>query len=174
MRAAWLLAVGFSIVTASCAERRAPPRPPLREVCAAVPPCPSWVSAFRDNRTTLHVYAYDGVSGTPACGRGEKVHVIAYLDEAAAGAVDLACLDTERTPPAVYRIDGPIVSPGLHELRIEVQTTRGVVQSMTLMSLPAFDIPADGRTINMGAEVAVGIGPDDVAIGAPQVYPPTQ
>lgn len=130
------------------------------------------MSAFRENRATLHVYAYDGVSGTPACVRGQNVHVAAYLDEQPAGVVEVSCLETERTPPAVYRIDGPVVSPGLHELRIEVQTPRGIVQSKTLMSLPAFDIPADGRTINMGAEVAVGIGPDDVAIGPPQVYPP--
>ncbi|HSO34294.1 MAG TPA: hypothetical protein VLT33_17280 [Labilithrix sp.] len=155
----------------SCAERAAPPRPPLREVCAPVPPCPSWVTVFRDNRAALHLHVYDGVSGTPACASGQKVHVTAYLDEQSVGEADVPCLDAERTPPAVVHIEGPVPAPGMHELRVDVQTARGVVQGKTLLSLPAFDFARDGR-FNMGAEVSVGIGPDDLAIGPPQVYPP--
>jgi hypothetical protein len=172
-RAASLLGcVAASFAILSCAEPRPPPRPAVREVCAPVPPCPTWVTAFRDNRTTLHVYAYDGVSGTPACVRGKNVRVTAYLDEQPVGMVDVPCLDAEASPPPMYRIEGPVVAPGLHELRLDVQTARGVVQSKTLLSLPAFDIPADGHSIHMGAEVFVGIGPDDLAIGPPQVYAP--
>jgi len=115
---------------------------------------------------------YDGVSGTPACATGQSVHVRAFLDEEAVGEVDVPCLDTERLPPAVYRIEGPRVSPGMHELRVDVVTPRGIVQGKTLLSLPAFDIPSDEQAIIMGAEIAVGIGPDDLAIGPPQVYPP--
>jgi hypothetical protein len=54
-----------------------------------------------------------------------------------------------------------------------VQTPRGLIHGATLLSLPGFDIPSDGRGVVFGAEVAVGLGPDDIAIGAPQVYAPT-
>lgn len=167
-----VIACACVLAIASCAEPRAPARPPVREVCAAVPPCPSWVTAFRDNRALLHIHAYDGVSGTPACAQAASVRVLAFLDEEPVGGVEIPCLDAERLPPAAYRIEGPRVTPGMHELRVEVQTPRGVVQGKTLLSLPAFDIPGDGRMIAMGAEIAVGIGPDDLAIGPPQVYPP--
>lgn len=40
------------------------------------------------------------------------------------------------------------------------------------IQLPAFDIPSEGRSVAVGAEIAVSIGPDDLAIGPPQVYPP--
>jgi hypothetical protein len=172
-RAASLLAiVATALVMLSCAEPRPPARPAPREVCASVPACPTWVTAFRENRTTLHVYAYDGVSGTPACAKGKNVRVTAYLDEAPVGMVDVPCLDAEATPPPKYRIEGPVIAPGLHELRLDVATVRGVVQSKTLLSLPAFDIPSDGHDVHMGAEVSVGIGPDDLSIGPPQVYAP--
>jgi hypothetical protein len=172
-RAATLLAgVLCSLTTIACAEQRAAPRPAVREVCAPVPPCPTWVTAFRESRTVLHVYAYDEVSGTSACGRGKKVRVTAYLDEVPVGMVDVPCLEPALSTPPSYRIEGPVVSPGLHELRLDVQTVGGVVQSKTLLSLPAFDIPGDGHSVHMGAEVSVGIGPDDLSIGPPQVYAP--
>ena len=95
-----------------------------------------------------------------------------YLDGESVGVGDVPCLDEARTPAPFYRIEGAAIVAGLHELRVEVQTPRGVVQGATLLSLPAFDIAADGQTMTVGAEVAVGIGPDDLAIGAPQVYPP--
>lgn len=141
-----------------------------------MPPCPSWVTAFRENRAPLHLYIYDGVSGTPACASGQKVvHVTAYLDEQSVGEVDVPCLDPEITPeitpPAIVRLKGPIVAPGMHELRIDLQTKRGIVQGKTLLSLPAFDFASDGH-VHMGAEISVGIGPDDLAIGPPQVYAP--
>ena len=166
--------IGCALLTLSlsCAERRAPARLPLREVCASVPPCPSWVTAFRDNRAPLRLHIYDGVSGTPACALGQKVvHVTAYLDEQSVGEVDVPCLDAEITPPAIVRIEGPAVAPGMHEVRIDLQTKRGTVQGKTLLSLPAFDFASDGH-IRMGAEISVGIGPDDLAIGPPQVYAP--
>lgn len=165
-------AVGCALLMFSCVERAAPPRPPVREVCAAVPPCPSWVTVFRDNRAALHLHVYDGVSGTPACAPGQKVHVTAYLDEQSVGEADVPCVDAGDAPSAV-RIEGPVPAPGMHELRVDVQTARGVVQGKTLLSLPAFDFASDGR-FNMGAEISVGIGPDDLAIGPPQVYPPPQ
>ncbi len=137
-----------------------------------MPPCPSWVTAFRDNRAPLRLHIYDGVSGTPACALGQKVvHVTAYLDEQSVGEVDVPCLDAEITPPATVRIEGPVVAPGMHEVRIDLQTKRGTVQGKTLLSLPAFDFASDGH-IRMGAEISVGIGPDDLAIGPPQVYAP--
>jgi hypothetical protein len=136
-----------------------------------VPGCPSWLTAFRENRAALHVYAYDGVSGTPACTRGASVRVTVYLDEEPVGLADVPCLESERVPPPLVRIDGPLVAPGMHELRVEAKTSRGVVQAKTLLSLPAFDITSDNQ-LTMGAEIAVGIGPDDLAIGPPQVYPP--
>lgn len=134
--------------------------------------CPSWVDAFIANRAPLHVYVFDGVSGTPACARGKSVHVTVYVDEQLAGVADVPCLDTERTPPPFYRVDGGVVIPGMHELRVDAQTSHGVVHGSTLVSLPAFDIPPDGQPVVLGAEIAVGLGPDDLAIGPPQVYPP--
>jgi hypothetical protein len=141
-------------------------------VCAPVPPCPSWIQAFKENRAALHVYVFDGVSATSACAHGQTVHVTVYLDEQPVGVAEVPCLDAVRTPPPAYRVEGGPVAPGLHELRVDAQTPRGVVQGSTLLSLPAFDLPTDGRAIVFGAEIAVGIGPDDLAIGAPQVYPP--
>ena len=134
MRAAVLGSALVSLWLLSCAPAPAQPRPPVREVCAPVPPCPSWVTAFRENRAPLHVYVYDGVSATPACAAGQKlVHVTAFLDEQSVGEVDVPCLDAEITPPAVVRIEGPVVAPGMHELRIDVQTKRGTVQGKTLL-----------------------------------------
>ncbi len=137
-----------------------------------MPTCPSWVEAFRENRATLHVYVFDGVSATPACSRGKSVRVVVYLDDQPVGLTEVPCLDEAKSPTPSYRVDGAAVAPGLHELRVDVQTPRGIVQGATLVSLPAFDIPSDGRSITFGAEIAVGIGPDDLAIGPPQVYPP--
>ena len=120
------------------------------------------------------MYAYDGVSGTAACAAGTKVvKVQAFLDDNPVGQVDVPCLPSEQQPPPAYRIEGPSVTPGLHELRIDVSSPRGTVQGKTLMSLPAFDLPPDGHEIHVGAEISVGIGPDDLAIGPPQVYSPT-
>lgn len=141
-------------------------------MCAPVPACPSWVDAFRENRATLHVYVFDGVSTTSACARGKSVRVTVYLDEQPVGLAEVPCLEAPRAPPAAYRVEGGPVAPGLHELRVDVETPRGTVQGSTLLSLPAFDMPTDGRAIVFGAEIAVGIGPDDLAIGPPQVYPP--
>jgi hypothetical protein len=137
-----------------------------------VPACPSWVDAFVANRAPLHVYVFDGVSGTAACTRGQTVHVTVALDEQPVGVTDVPCLDAARSPPPFYRLDGGQVLPGMHELRVDVQTSRGLVQGSTLLSLPAFDLPPDGQPVVLGAEIAVGIGPDDLAIGPPQVYPP--
>lgn len=137
-----------------------------------MPACPSWVDAFNENRATLHVHAFDGVSATPACSHGQVLRVTVFLDGEPTGTGEVPCLDEVRSPPPSYRIEGRAVAPGLHELRVDVQTPRGVVQGTTLLSLPAFDIPTDGRAVAVGAEVAVGIGPDDLAIGPPQVYPP--
>ena len=137
-----------------------------------MPSCPSWVDAFKQNQATLHVYIFDGVSNTPACAKGQTVLVTVRLDDHPVGVADVPCLDEARAPPPSYRIEGPAVSPGLHELRVDVSTPRGIVQGTTLMSLPAFDIPTDGHSLTVGAEVAVGVGPDDLAIGPPQVYPP--
>lgn len=137
-----------------------------------MPSCPSWVDAFQRNRVPLHVHVFDGVSGTPACTHGATVRVTAYLDDKAVGIADVPCLDAVASPPPIYRVDGGPVVPGMHELRVDAQTARGIVQGSTLLSLPAFDIPADNEPVVLGAEIAVGIGPDDLAIGAPQVYPP--
>jgi hypothetical protein len=130
------------------------------------------VDAFKENRASLHVYVFDGVSQTSGCGRGQTVHVTVYLDDQPVGIAELPCLDDVRGPPPSYRVEGGPVAPGLHELRVEAQTPRGTVQASTLLSLPAFDMPRDGRSIVFGAEIAVGVGPDDLAIGPPQVYPP--
>ncbi|GAC1559677.1 MAG: hypothetical protein NVS3B10_18260 [Polyangiales bacterium] len=115
---------------------------------------------------------FDGVSTTVACTKGQTLHATVYLDEEAIGAADVPCLDVPRTPAAAYRVEGARVTPGMHELHVDVQTPRGLIHGATLLSLPAFDIPTDGRGVVFGAEVAVGLGPDDIAIGAPQVYPP--
>lgn len=157
----------------SCAPHPAPARPALKEVCAPVPPCPSWVQAFKENRATLHVYVFDGVSTTVACTKGQTLHATVYLDEQSIGIADVPCLDAVKTPPAAYRVEGGKVGPGLHELHVDVQTPRGLIHGATLLSLPAFDIPTDGRGVVFGAEIAVGLGPDDIAIGAPQVYAPS-
>ena len=124
------------------------------------------------NRAPLHVYVFDGMSGTSACARGQSVHVTVYVDDQPVGVTDVPCLDAARTPSPFYRVDGGPVVPGMHELRIDAQTSRGVVHGATLVSLPAFDLPPDGQPVVVGAEVAVGLGPDDLAIGPPQVYPP--
>lgn len=137
-----------------------------------MPPCPSWVDAFLENRAPLHVYVFDGVTGTAACAPGKTVHVTVYLDEQPVGVTDLPCLDGPRSPTPFYRVDGGPVVPGLHELRVDAETSGGVVHGSTLLSLPAFDLPSGGRPVAVGAEVAVGLGPDDLAIGPPQVYPP--
>jgi hypothetical protein len=157
----------------SCAPHPAPARPALKEVCAPVPPCPSWVQAFKENRATLHVYVFDGVSTTVVCTKGQTLHATVYLDEQSIGVADVPCLDAVKTPAAAYRVEGGKVDPGLHELHVDVQTPRGLIHGATLLSLPAFDIPTDGRGVVFGAEVAVGLGPDDIAIGAPQVYAPS-
>ncbi len=136
-----------------------------------MPACPSWVDAFMANRATLHVYVFDGVSGTPACTRSKSVHVTVYVDEQPVGVTDVPCLDAARTPAPFYPVDGGAVVPGMHELRVDAQTAQGVVHGSTLVSLPAFDIPPDGQPV-VGAEIPVGLGPDDLAIGPPQVYPP--
>lgn len=137
-----------------------------------MPPCPSWIEAFQAHPAPLHVYVFDGVSGTPACARGQKAHVTVYLDEQPVGVTDVPCLDVAVTPAPFFRVDGGPVVPGLHELRVDAQTSRGVVQGSTLVSLPAFDVPPDHQPVVLGAEIAVGLGPDDLAIGPPQVYPP--
>ena len=167
-------AVAAALVCASCAPAspRTSARPPVREVCAPIPPCPSWVQAFKENRATLHVYVFDGVSTTAACTPGQTLHATVYVDEQAVGTADVPCLEAARTPPPAYRVEGPKVAPGLHEIHVDVQTPRGLIHGATLVSLPAFDIPTDGRGVVFGAEVAVGLGADDIAIGAPQVYPP--
>ncbi|MDB5221007.1 MAG: hypothetical protein JWO86_8934 [Myxococcaceae bacterium] len=161
------------LACASCAPHPAPARPAVKEICAPVPPCPSWVQAFKENRATLHVYVFDGVSTTVACTKGQTLHATVYLDEQAIGVADVPCLDAAKTPPAAYRVEGGKVGPGLHELHVDVQTPRGLIHGATLLSLPAFDMPTDGRGVVFGAEVAVGLGPDDIAIGAPQVYAPS-
>jgi len=162
-----------ALACVSCAPHPAPARPPVREVCAPVPPCPSWVQAFKESKATLHVYVFDGVTTTAACTPGQTLHATVYLDEQAVGVADIPCLDAPRTPPPAYRVEGPRVAPGLHELHVDVQTPRGLIHGATLLSLPAFDIPTDGRGVVFGSEVAVGLGPDDIAIGAPQVYAPS-
>lgn len=130
------------------------------------------MDAFDRNRATLHVHVIDGVSGTTACAKGKNARVVVYLDEQPVGLTDVPCREEVQAPPPVYRVDGRAVAPGLHELRIDVQTPRGIVQGSALVSLPAFDIPSDGRSVAVGAEIAVRIGVDDLAIGPPQVYPP--
>lgn len=137
-----------------------------------MPSCPSWVDAFRAHPAPLHVYVFDGLSGTAACARGESVHVTVYLDEQPVGVTDVPCLDAPATPTPFYRVDGGLVVPGLHELRVDAKMSRGLVQGSALVSLPAFDLPPVGAPAVLGAEIAVGIGPDDLAIGPPQVYPP--
>lgn len=144
----------------------------MREVCAPLPPCPSVVAVLREQRATLNVYAFDGVSGTAACARGESVEVTAYLDGVPVGRGEIPCVEELRVPPASVRIRCVEVVAGLHEVRIEAKTARGKIESSTLMSLPAFDITDDARAITVGAEIAVTVGPDDLAIGPPQVYPP--
>jgi hypothetical protein len=120
----------------------------------------------------LHVYVYDGVSSTLACARGQTVHVTVYLDDQPVGVTDVPCLEAAQRPFPFYRVDGGPVAPGMHELRIDAQTSRGLVQGSTLLSLPAFDVPPDNQPVVLGAEIAVGLGPDHLAIGPPQVYPP--
>ena len=73
--------------------------------------------------------------------RGQAVHVTVYLDERPVGTTDVPCLDSDQRPPPFYRVDGGPVVPGMHELRVDAQTARGLVQGSTLMSLPAFDLP---------------------------------
>ncbi|MBX3187566.1 MAG: hypothetical protein KF819_11150 [Labilithrix sp.] len=138
-----------------------------------MPPCPSWVEAFKENRAALHVHAIDAISHTPACAAGQAAKVTVYLDEQPVALGEIPCLDDLRAPAASYRLDGGNVTPGMHELRVEVQAPGGRGRGASaLVSLPAFDIPPDGQTIAIGAEVPVEIGPDDVTIGPPQVYPP--
>lgn len=137
-----------------------------------MPSCPSWVDAFLAHRAPLHVYVFDGVSSTVACARGQSIHVTVYLDEQPVGTTEVPCLDSDQRLPPFYRVDGGPVVPGMHELRVDAQTARGLVQGSTLVSLPAFDLPPDGQPAVLGAEIAVGLGPDDLAIGPPQVYPP--
>jgi hypothetical protein len=64
------------------------------------------------------------------------------------------------------------VTPGLHELAVRAKLEGGVVETSALMSLPAFDLVADGHAAVLGAEVVVDVRPDDVTIAPPQVYPP--
>ena len=137
-----------------------------------MPPCPSWLDAFRAHPAPLHVYVFDGLSSTPACAHGGSIHVAVYLDDKPVGTTDVPCLETAQAPLPFYRVDGGPVAPGLHELRVEAKTSRGLVQGSTLVSLPAFDLPPDGPPAVLGAEIAVGIGPDDLSFGPPQVYPP--
>lgn len=137
-----------------------------------MPPCPSVVAVLREQRAVLNVYAFDGVSGTPACARGETVEVTVFLDDVPVGRGEIACVEELRVPPASVRVRGVEVVAGLHEVRVEAKTARGKLESSTLMSLPAFDIPPDGKALVVGAEIAAGVGPDDIAIGPPQVYPP--
>jgi hypothetical protein len=136
-----------------------------------VPPCPSWIDTFNAHRPPLRVYVFDGVSGSPSCSGGQSVHVTVYLDEQPVGTIDVPCLAAAVAPAPFYRLNGGPVAPGMHELRVDAQTTKGVVQGATLLSLPAFDFPPEGQPV-VGAEIAVGLGPADLAIGPPQVYPP--
>lgn len=148
------------------------PREPLREVCAPMPPCPSIVDAFRENKAALHVYVLDSVSGTKACTPGGTIGVTVYLDDVPVGLGEMPCAKEIRVPPAAYRIEGKPIAPGLHELRVEVKNAVGKMEASALMSLPAFDIAGEGKWLLVGAEVPVTISADEIAISPPQVYPP--
>lgn len=167
------VAVLFALVlgAAACTDRPKP-REPLREVCAPMPPCPSIVDAFRENKAALHVYVFDAVSGTKACTSGGTIGVTVYLDDVPVGLGEMPCAKEIRVPPAAYRIEGKPVVAGLHELRIEVKNAVGKMEASALMSLPAFDIAGEGKWLLVGAEVAVTVSADDIAISPPQVYAP--
>ena len=90
---ACIVAITSGSALFACAPKPAPPSPPLREVCAAVPACPSWVDAFSVNPVRLHVHVFDGVSGSPACTGSKTVHVTVFLDDRAVGTTDVPCLE---------------------------------------------------------------------------------
>jgi len=160
------------VAVAACAPARPPPREPLREVCAPVPPCPSWTDALRENAPKLRLHVIDSISGD-GCPNGASVTVEARLDGASIGAVTFSCRSAElRAPPPHNLLEGRDVMPGMHELALRTQLPGGSRETTVLVSLPAFDVLEDGKSLMLGAEILVDVSRDDVTIGPPQVYAP--
>ncbi|MBS2017628.1 MAG: hypothetical protein JST00_32415 [Deltaproteobacteria bacterium] len=160
-----------SLAGAACAPQP-PPRQPLREVCAPMPPCPSVVDALREQRAPLHVHLVDAVSGTSACAEGAVVAVTVFLDDHPVGLGEIRCSRERRGANAPVRVDAKPVTAGLHELRVEARRAQGKVEAASLVSLPAFDITMEGKALVIGAEITVTVGADEITIAPPQVYPP--
>ncbi|HEY8072572.1 MAG TPA: hypothetical protein VIF62_00635 [Labilithrix sp.] len=143
----------------------------MREVCAPVPPCASWIDALREQPVPLHVFVVDRVS-PGGCAIGSSSSVTVTLDDAVVGTANIPCSGELRAPPPMYRLNGPDVVAGLHEISVRAQLPSGTIDSAMLMSLPAFDITDEGRSAVLGAEIVIDVNRDDVFINAPQVYPP--
>jgi hypothetical protein len=152
-------------VLAGCAPA-ARPRPPLKEVCAPVPPCPSWLDVFRDRPATLQVHLVDRFS--PDCEPSVAVTATASFDGAEIGNATLTC----GAPGRIVHLEGPKVSPGLHELVVRTTGPAGTLEASAVVSLPAFDVAGDGKTATLGAEMIVDVGVEDLSIEPPAVYPP--
>jgi hypothetical protein len=163
------LPAAFSVL--ACTPARPLPREPIREVCAPIPPCTSWVDALRQNPTTLHVYVVDRVSGF-GCAAGESIAVDVVLDDAPVGTTTFPCANELRAPARRYLITGGEVVPGMHELSVRLRLAAGSREAGALMSLPAFDFGPDGRTAMIGAEIMVEVTRDDVTIAPPVVLVP--
>lgn len=136
-----------------------------------MPACPSWVDVLRENRPKLRLHVVDDVSGD-ACAPGASVTVDARLDGTPIGSVGFLCRSELRAPPPQYTIEGPDVTPGMHELVVRTQLPGGSREASALVSLPAFDFVDEQRSAVLGAEITVDVSRSDVTIGPPQVYPP--
>ncbi len=143
----------------------------LREVCAPVPPCASWIDALRQQHVPLHVFLVDRLSPN-GCVMGTSASVTVELDDAVVATSELPCIAELGSPPPMIRLDGPEVSAGLHEVTVRARLPAGTIETAALVSLPAFDITDDGRSAVVGAEVVIEITRDELTIAPPRVYPP--
>ena len=136
-----------------------------------MPACPSWIDVLRENRPKIRIHVVDNVSSS-GCPSGDTVTVEARLDGEPIGATTFACQPGVRAPAPSHPLEGPEVMPGMHEILIRTQLPGGSRETSVLMSLPAFDVLADGKSAMLGAEIVVDVSRDDVTISPPQVYPP--
>ena len=131
-----------------------------------MPPCASWIDTLRDRPTTLHVHLADRVVG--ACSPGTTVTASVTYDGAGVGEARFACGSTPRT----VRLEGPKVTPGLHEIVVRTEGPAGPLEAAALVSLPAFDVTGDGKNATLGSEIVVDVGVEDLSIEPPLVYEP--
>lgn len=136
-------------------------------------PCPSWAIFFKAHPTPIRVHLLDDVSLSPTCARGKTLSVLVSLDGQSLGTVDMPCLVDEISAPGrSYPLEGPVVSPGTHELRVVVRAPRGVFERTATVSLPAFDVSGDGQVIQLGAEIGIEVSDGRVGIDPPRVLAP--